>query len=185
MDYVEYPHELTRKAISVEHITKWVYEEYKEKVYDAVIAHSLGGIIALQLISKYHMNFKKIIYLDTNLKPAEQYYRNLMTPEHMKMYGNEIMAMFQKEKAFYTQELFHQIQETYDYTDLLQNINQTIYAIYGDRNQADYDRKIEDLNLPAEAIKKLDIRFIHDACHMIMVENPKALAAEITEILGE
>ncbi|MGL5086427.1 MAG: alpha/beta fold hydrolase [Clostridium sp.] len=93
-DYVEYPHEITSKANEVDDISKWIYEHYNSNSYQAVIGHSLGGIIALQLASKYKMNFDKIIYLDTNLKPAKEFYRNLMTEEHIVKFGKDIIPMF-------------------------------------------------------------------------------------------
>lgn len=83
------------------------------------------------------MKFGKLIYLDTNLKPANEFYRNLMTPEHMDEFGESIITMLQEERKFYTPELFKSIQNEYDYTNYLQEITQKVYAIYGDRNQAE------------------------------------------------
>lgn len=183
--YVEYPHEMTQKAKTVEEISKWVYDTYQGKTYDVVIGHSLGGIIALQLVSKYKMKFQKIIYLDTNLKPANEFYRNLMTPEHMEQYGEEILPMFQEERKFYTPELFEQIQGEFDYTEELKEISQKVYAIYGDRNLPDYKEKVADLNLSEEALAKLELRFVSDACHMMMIENPKELNLILESILEE
>lgn len=114
VDYVEYPHEVTQRAKDVEDVSKWVYETYHKNSYDAVIGHSLGGIIALQLASKYKMKFSKIIYLDTNLKPAEEFYRNIMTPEHMNEFGKDTMEMFNEERKFYTSSLFEAIQKEFD-----------------------------------------------------------------------
>ncbi len=183
--YVEYPHEITQSANDVDIISKWVYETYNVQTYDAVIGHSLGGIVALQLVSNYKMNFNKIIYIDTNLRPANEFYRNLMTVEHMKKYGNDVLTMFQEERKFYTSNLFRSIQEEFDYTKYLNELTQKVYAIYGDRNRPEYKHKITDLNLSNEALTKLDIRFINNACHMIMIENPKNLYDIIDEILED
>lgn len=147
VDYVQYPHEITQKAKNVEDISRWVYENYHGQSYDAVIGHSLGGIIALQLASKYKMKFNKIIYLDTNLKPANEFYRNLMTDEHMNKFGKDILEMFKEERKFYTSSLFEVIQKEFDYTKYLKNITKKVYAIYGDRNKPDYKEKVTDLNL--------------------------------------
>lgn len=185
VDYVEYPHEITQRANDVDTISKWVYETYNGKHYDAVIGHSLGGIVALQLASKYKMKFDKIIYIDTNLRPANEFYRNLMTPEHMNEYGNDILAMFKEESKFYTSNLFKSIQGEFDYTKYLKELTQKVYAIYGDRNRPEYKNKITDLNLSNEVLSKLDLRFINNACHMIMIENPKKLYEMIEEILHE
>ncbi len=60
-----------------------------------------------------------------------------MTPEHMDEFGESIITMLQEERKFYTPELFESIQNEYDYTNYLQEITQKVYAIYGDRNQAE------------------------------------------------
>ena len=60
IDYVEYPHEVTLNAKKVDDITEWVYKNYGHHCYDAIVGHSLGGIIALQLIAKYKMKVDKI-----------------------------------------------------------------------------------------------------------------------------
>jgi pimeloyl-ACP methyl ester carboxylesterase len=185
VDYVEYPHEITLKAKEVADISKWVYENYHRQYYQAVIGHSLGGIVALQLAVKYKMKFDKLIYLDTNLKPANEFYRNLMTPEHMKEFGESIITMFQAERKFYTPELSESIQNEFDYTNYLKEITQKVYAIYGDRNQPEYCDKVRDLNLSDEALEKLELKFIDNACHMIMMENPKQLYETIKAVLEE
>ncbi|MFQ9923315.1 MAG: alpha/beta fold hydrolase [Beduini sp.] len=185
IDYVEYPHEITLTAAKVEDLTRWVYTNYGNNQYDAIIGHSLGGIIALQLAAKYKMKCKQIIYLDTNLKPAEEFYRNVMTPKHMELYGAEVLQMFNEERLFYRKELFACIQGDFDYTKELSDITQTVYAIYGDRGVHDYPKRISDLNLPEEALMKLELKFVHDACHMMMIENPEELSTIIKEILKE
>lgn len=184
-DYVEYPHDITQKAKEVTDISEWVYENYHHQYYDAIIGHSLGGIIALQLAVKYKMKFGKLIYLDTNLKPANEFYRNLMTSEHMDEYGESILAMFQEERKFYTAALFESIQNEFDYTNYLLEIPQKVYAIYGDRNQREYGDKVRDLNLSSEALEKIELKFINNACHMIMIENPKQLYEIIEAILDD
>jgi pimeloyl-ACP methyl ester carboxylesterase len=185
VDYVEYPHDITLKAYEVWNITKWVYDNYHGKTYQAVIGHSLGGIIALELASRYKMKFDKIIYLDTNLKPANDFYRNLMTLEHMDQFKDEILPMFQEERKFYTPQLYESIQGDFDYTYLLKKINQKVYAIYGDRNVLEYKDRIIDLNLSDEVLEKLELKFIHNSCHMIMLENPVELHQTITDILND
>lgn len=183
IDYVEYPHEVTLHAKKVDDITEWVYKNYGHHSYDAIIGHSLGGIIALQLTAKYKMKVDKIIYLDTNLKPANEFYRNLMTQKNMDKYGNSILQMFSKEREFYTAELLMSIQVDFDYSTLVNEVTQDIYAIYGDRGMSEYPAKIQDLNLSAQVLNHLNILFIHDSCHMIMVENPKQLSKLMKGIL--
>ncbi len=185
VDYVEYPHEITENAMKVEDITKWVYEKKGYESYDAIIGHSLGGIIALQLVAEYKMKVKSVICLDTNLKPAEAFYRNLMTQEHMDGYGDMVLKMFDKERQFYRTELFESLQGEFDYTGNIKNIEQPVYVLYGDRGICEYPKRIQDLNLQEDVVKRLEIKFIKDACHMIMIENPSELASILREILAE
>ncbi|MFR1297795.1 MAG: serine aminopeptidase domain-containing protein [Coprobacillus cateniformis] len=179
IDYVEYPHEITSTAKKVDDITEWVYKNYNQHHYDAIIGHSLGGIIAMQLITKYKMKVDKLIYLDTNLKPANKFYRNLMTQKNMEKYGVSILQILNKERRFYTDELLESIQVDFDYTNLVNEIPQNIYAIYGDRGMPEYPNKIQDLNLSPQTLSNLNLVFIHNSCHMIMVENPKQLSEVI------
>ena len=183
IDYVEYPHEITSTAKKVDDITEWVYKNYNQHHSDAIIGHSLGGIIAMQLITKYKMKVDKLIYLDTNLKPANKFYRNLMTQKNMEKYGVSILQILNKERRFYTDELLESIQVDFDYTNLVNEIPQNIYAIYGDRGMPEYPNKIQDLNLSPQTLSNLNLVFIHNSCHMIMVENPKQLSEVIKKIL--
>jgi len=182
-EYVEYPHEVTQKSQSVGDITQWVYETYGEQEYDIMIGHSMGGIIALQLAAEYKMRVKQIVYLDTNLRPAKEFYRNLMTPENMEQFGTEVMEMFQEERKYYTKELFDALQNEFDYTEYVRKIEQDIYAVYGDRNQPDYSKRVEDLNLPESVVQKLQIQFVPNACHMIMLENPEYFSGILTDVI--
>ena len=130
----------------------------------------------MQLIAEYKMKVDKIIYLDTNLKPANEFYRNLMTPKNMEKYGESILQMLSEERKFYTAALLKSMQADFDYTNLVNEISQDIYAIYGDRGMPAYPAKIQDLNLSAQILNHLNLVFIHDSCHMSMVENPKQLS---------
>lgn len=183
IDYVEYPHEITRNAKKVDDITEWVYNNYGHLCYDGIIGHSLGGIIALQLVAKYKMKADKIIYLDTNLRPANEFYKNLMTQKNMEKYGKSILQMLSEERGFYTAELLKSIQVDFDYTNLVNEISQDVYAIYGDRGMPEYPAKIQDLNLSAQVLNNLNIVFVQDACHMIMVENPQQLSEIMKGVL--
>jgi len=43
--YVEYSHDITQNAQCVEDITRWVADKYKDKQFDFIVGHSMGGII--------------------------------------------------------------------------------------------------------------------------------------------
>lgn len=183
--YAAYPHEITEQAKTPEDITKWVYETYRDHCFDFIVGHSLGGIIALQLAAIYHMTPGCIIFLDTNLKPANAFYRNLMTPEHMELYGTDVLNLMKEERGYYHPKMFEALQEEFDYTPYLKDIKCPIFGIYGDRDQPDYENRYTDLCLKESDFKDLRIRFIEHACHMPMVEQPERLVEIIKECLSE
>ena len=47
----------------------------------------------------------------------------------------------------------------------------------------EYPNKIQDLNLSPQTLSNLNLVFIRNSCHMIMVENPKQLSEVIKKIL--
>lgn len=101
----------------------------------------------------------------------------------MELYGREILQMFREERAFYREELFHVLQNEFDYTPYLRTIPQKVYALYGDRAMPDYPGKIQDLNLDRKTLERLEIRFVPNSCHMLMIENPKQLAESLKDVL--
>lgn len=181
-EVIEYPHEVTLDAESVMDITKWVYDKVKENHYDVIIAHSMGGVIALQL-AEMGMVFKHMILIETNLRPAEPFYRNLMTEEHMKTLGEQVMKMLKQEGAYASKKLVASLQEVFDYTPLIHRLNQKVDILYGDRNVKDYPNKITDLCLDEKSVDKLNFYFVEDSCHLPMIENPKGIAECIQTLI--
>lgn len=181
--YVEYPHEITQKSKSVSYITSWVFDKYGHEEYDFIVGHSMGGIIALQLISEFGIQCDKVVFIESNLKPAGQFYRNLLTPKHMDEYGDKVLSKFKKENEYYTDSLKSSLQENFDYTHLIKQSQNKFFGIYGDRGQNDYPNKIKDLRLDEETINRIEFYFVEDSCHMPMIENPSDLYNIIIKIL--
>lgn len=178
-----YPHTITEKANSVSDLSQWIHAHYDLNTYDLVIGHSLGGIIALQLASDYNTSFRHIFLLDSNLKPANAFYRNLMTEPNMQRYQDKVMPMLKEESQHYTKNLFDAIQGHFDFTAYLSAVKQPVTIFYGDRGVPNYNLRLSDLNLSDDIVNTTDIRFIKNACHMIMLENPEQLADEILSLL--
>lgn len=183
LTYVEYPHELTSKATSIHELSAWVYAQYSSQSYDVLIGHSMGGILALELVSSYPMKVANIILLDTNVKPANIFYRNIMLEEHLKQYPY-VMNMIQEEAVYCNDCLRKSLQEDFDYTSYVKQASCPIHVIYGDRGQPTYPHKIQDLCLDAEILAKLHILFIENCAHMPMIENPKQLMKLIKQCLS-
>lgn len=181
--YVEYSHGITQNAQCVGDITRWVADKYKDEQFDFIVGHSMGGIIGLELIAKYEYKCDKVIFIESNLRPANVFYRNLMTNENMNLYGENILKMIRSEAQFYNENLKKSLQEEFDYTEYIKNISNNIYGIFGDRGVINYDKRIEDLCLDKVISQKIKFIFIENSCHMPMIENPQKLAKVMLNII--
>lgn len=182
--YIEYPHAVTQQAIEVMDITRWVHANLIEgQQVDAIIGHSMGGIVALELAVKFGVPCSKVILIETSLKPANAFYRNLMTEDHLAQYGEQVIAMLQSEASFYAASLKEALQIDFDFTDLVHRCPAPVHAIYGDRGVRPYADRISDLNLDDDLVDQIDFQFVPDACHMPMIENPADLAKILAELI--
>ena len=176
---VEYPHEITQNAHRVSDISKWVFETYAEQQFDFIVGHSMGGLIALQLVASYKIKCDTLIFIELNLRPAREFYRNLMLPANMMKYGSKIKTMFQLEASYYRDDLKASLQQDFDFTPYINEITCKVIGIYGDRGVEHYSKRIDDLCLDKDIEEKIDFQFVKNACHMPMIENPQ----ELTDIL--
>lgn len=182
IDYVEYPHELLEKARSVHEITSWVYETYRDQHYDFIAGHSMGGAVALELAARCQVPTKCLILIETNLRPANGFYRNFMMPENMEKH-KEILSMVQEESKYTSKELIKSLQEDFDFTPYIAQIPGRIVGIYGDRGVKDYQGRYDDLCLDAGTLERIEFKFVPDSCHMPMIEAPEILSSLILESL--
>ncbi len=183
--YIEYPHEIRKEAKSISDITHWVFDKYGHQDYDFIVGHSLGGIIALELVSKFQMKSDKVIFIESNLKPAGAFYRNLLMPKNMEEYGEKVTKMIKREIVYYTSSLIESLQGDFDYSGYVKDTESKIFGIYGDRGVNNYTNRIIDLKLDDETLSRIKFYFIEESCHMPMIENPSDLCLSIKDILSE
>lgn len=182
-EYVAYPHEITQTAESVEDLSRWVNQNYNKEKYDVLIGHSMGGIIALQLAVLYNWQCERILLIETNLRPANAFYRNLLLESNMEKYGDRVMKMLQNEAPYYTKELQKQLQEDFDYSRYIHQTTAKVFGIYGDRGKPDYPQRITDFCLEEDTADQMIFSFIPNSCHMPMLENAEACASAVKECL--
>jgi len=175
--FVEYPHKITQNAHTVSDITKWVYTQYGMDQFDFIIGHSMGGLIALELAAKYKMECDTVIFIESNLCPAKEFYRNLMLPTNMIKYGDKVKSMFMSEAPFYTDDLKKSIQADFDFSPYINKISGRVFGIYGDRGIENYSGRIADLCLDKAVEDKVNFKFVRNSCHLPMIENPQELVS--------
>ena len=179
--FVEYPHEITQSAQCITDITKWVYEKYGKEQFDVIIGHSMGGLIALELVAEYKVKCNTVIFIESNLRPAKEFYRNLMLQSNLDKFGEKLKKMFINESPHYSNNLKTSIQLDFDFTPYINEISCKIFGIYGDRGTEYYSKRIEDLCLDKQVEEKINFKFIKDSCHMPMLENPHGLIDALME----
>lgn len=177
--FVAYPHEITQQAHNISDIARWVYGEYGKEHFDFIVGHSMGGLIALELVAKYKMKCNTIILIESNLCPAKEFYKNLMLPANMTKFGDKIKRMFKNEAPYYREDLKFSLQKEFDFTPYINEISSKIFGIYGDRGIENYSKRIDDLCLENKIQQKINFKFIKNSCHMPMIENP----LELTDVL--
>jgi pimeloyl-ACP methyl ester carboxylesterase len=178
-NFLSYPHEVTLAAQQVEDIAKWLIDQLRYQPLDIIIGHSMGGLVGLILAAKYSLSLKGLILVESNLRPAEEFYRNLLFPKNRLLLGESLMAMIRKEDPYYNDSLKQTVKHDFDFTPYVSKIECPLFGIYGDRGSKNHPDRIRNLNLDEATVQKIRFRFVTDACHMPMLENPE----ELTEIL--
>lgn len=184
IELVEYPHSILQDAKTPGDLTNWFLDTYQDS-YEVIIGHSMGGIIALEAASRRPEITGNVIMIDTNVKPAGSFYRNLMMPKHETQWLNFFMKMSAQEESFYADDLKAALQKDFDYTAYIKQITYKIHVIYVDRGRPDYVQRLDDLHLETAILDRLDIRFVKDSCHLPMLENPLDLTSIIQSCIQE
>lgn len=178
---LDYPHEVTIRAHGVKDLAKWLLETIDINEYDCAVGHSMGGLVLLEAFSM--LSGLPLILVESNLRPADVFFHNLLTQEHMKAYGTELTDKMRPEFAYYTEELKGSLQDDFDYTGSVLQAKAKIYAVYGDRGVR--PAQTEKLNLPPDVLKKIRLAFVDNCAHMPMLENPRQLSAIISRWMEE
>ena len=183
--FVEYDHEVLRTSQTINEITTNLSASLSGLRFDCIIGHSMGGLIALRLAGVHIIHTKTIILIETNLRPAEPFYRNLLLKENEDKHKEFVMNMLQSEAPFYSETLKRTFKENFDFTSFVKDAAIPVYALYGDRGHANYGKRIYDLNLDSGTTEKITFNFIKNSCHLPMIENPRETVLRIDEILSE
>ncbi len=137
----------------------------------------------MELLSSMQCHCNKCILINSILKPTNEFYKNLMLPANMNIYGEQVISMIKFESQYYGVSLTNYLQRDDDFTYYIKNINAEIYGIYGDRGYENYLNRIKDLCLPEDIYNRINFRFVKNSCHMPMIENPIELAQIIKDII--
>lgn len=180
--FLSYPHSVTRTAQNADSVAQWAASACKGERFDFIVGHSMGGYVALRLAAMLERPPEKIILLESNPVPSGPFYRNLMTDAHMALLGGRVRQMLDGERPYYADALLSSLRDGFDDTGRVLSFPGEVHALYGDRGRPDAPQAMSDLQLTQPALKKMQISFIPDSCHLPMLENSAALSEKINQI---
>lgn len=183
IDYIDYPHEVLASVKTIDELANALIPYCKDIQYDAVIAHSMGGVLALKLLNDQKLFANLCILVETNLRPANPFYRNLLMEHHKGSDMDWFFTMMKEEAQYVHHHIYEELQEVFDYQDLVRQCQVPITIVYGDRGYCDYPNRFYDLCLDQDIEQQLLFAFIHDSCHMPMLENPHQFYNKMQDLL--
>jgi pimeloyl-ACP methyl ester carboxylesterase len=175
--FVEYPHTVTESCLSTQELSQWVANNYfsQGEQYAAVVGHSLGGILALQLAQIPGVTLPKIVFLDSFLHSTTDFFHNLYLPTTAPALKSRIDTMLREENDHYAESLRAEIRRPdFDFVQPALQYTGELYGFYGDRGCGDPEYTFSQLNLPPELQAKLHLHTLANSCHFPMLENPGA-----------
>lgn len=109
-----------------------IYEKhFKNKLYDMIIGHSMGGILLISLLLLgYQINANSIIICESYLSEPSFKFRNIVYQNNLL--ENRLNEIMQKESKRYNQDIFSSLRKL-DIRESINSIKQSLLFIYGMR----------------------------------------------------
>lgn len=181
---VAWPNELIGNFEQISDFAEWFINDiYDGREYDFIVGHSMGGLVALFIARLIPAKVKKVILVESFITSPTPYFQNLLMESADLLLKNRVINMLKAEQKYYSPQLSQNLRDL-DLTDMLQELESDMFAIYGDRGKGDFAGLVENLKLSSEILDKINIRIVHDACHFPMLEKPMELTNKIIDILS-
>jgi pimeloyl-ACP methyl ester carboxylesterase len=179
---INWPGELTPHFDTVRQFSDWFRTQYQFNQDDILVGHSLGGLVALDLITRISNATSPTILVESFLTPPSPFFQNLLMPGVDPALTAWVTAMLQTQKQNYSCGLSIQLREVNLTNDVL-DTSAPIYSIYGDRGNKDHDQVYAELNWSDTIRSRVDIKIVSNACHFPMLENPDKTIQILRSIL--
>lgn len=176
LEVLDWPTKLTSDFNSIEDFALWVRETMmnSDKIYDFVIGHSMGGLVALNVAETEVNRIEKIVLVETFITSPGSFFQNLMMEETSPELTEKVTSMLKEEQKYYSEQLIYQLKEL-DMTDFVMNLNCAVVALHGDRGCNDFAKVLSSLQWCNDLQLKVDMDLVSNSCHFPMLENPKEL----------
>ncbi|MFW5894922.1 MAG: hypothetical protein ACOCU0_03225 [Bacillota bacterium] len=169
---IDYEAVMNSDTDSVETLALNINHALNDRSFDAIIAHSMGGLLAMVLLEKGWVEASSLIAIETSFVPAHESYRTLLHPKSGKALHHAIDSMLQKEIPKYPEKLKASLRDAFDFESTLSSLTIPITMIYGKREMEACDELRNKLNLREETLEKVSLHFVENAAHFPFVENP-------------
>ncbi len=152
--------------IDYKEISDIIYQKhFKNKKYDILIGHSMGGLIILYLLQKgYNLNAKKIIICETYLKTPSVEFRNIIF--NNPVLEENLKAIMAVESKRYHQEIRKSLRDLDIRLDVC-NLTKPLIFVYGMRalDEKSFRRALDFIDSP-----NIKIIGIPKASHFCLIE---------------
>lgn len=182
-DYVDWPKEELINFSNTYDFANWVDKQYDLKTYDAIIGHSMGGLVAIDLAEQNNFKDKEIVLVESFLKTPSKFFRNLYLESAKKSLKERIEGMLKNESVYYNKALSKRLKNL-DRTNEVASLNAKVTCIYGAREEINKEYVINQLNLAEETLDDLTIKIVSKCAHLPMLENEEQFIKELFEELA-
>ena len=179
---IDWPVQATPDFHCLNDFAHWLYASFWPRQCDFIIGHSLGGLVALQLLASGKVVIPKIILVETFLLPPNPFFHNLLLSGASSVQAQQILEMLSCEEAHYSPRLREAIREV-DMSEQVLRIGKTFHALYGDRGCGRPEIVLEKLQWTEQISTRVELRVIPESCHFPMVENPQETVHVLRSII--
>lgn len=178
---LSWPADLTRDFHTVSHFSDWLQEEIHLAPADALIGHSLGGLVALEVARRSGLPDVRVVLVESFLTPPHSFFKNLLMPSAPRALVAEVSEMLDRERPKYSTTLREHL-ASLDLSAEVEHSPARIDSLYGDRGHSAAE-VTESLGWSKQLQRRINIHIVPKACHFPMLEQQVATAQIIRSIL--
>ncbi|HOP57356.1 MAG TPA: alpha/beta hydrolase [Bacillota bacterium] len=156
-------------------LTELIYNKhFKDKSYDLVIGHSMGGLIILDILCRnLEIKCKKIVIVESYIFEPSKEFRNIVYKNiHLEQKLNNVMR---NEVEKYNSKIFDSLRKLNIVEDL-KDISRTLLFVYGMRD-LDNDTFLQKLDFPN--LQNVRLIGIPQTSHFCLIEKPTEFLKKI------
>lgn len=166
--WIDWPLELVSAFHCIFDYSQWLLKNYELKQFDVIAGHSMGGLVAFDLLRQTDLNH--VISVETFFNQTDVLFRNIATARAPENVLRSIQNVFPYKMERFSKQLQASLKGD-SYLDLLRPVShKKINLIYGSRNEQSRANVFSKLKL-SEIVDLELIHLIPHSSHFPMIEN--------------